>query len=123
MSEVQKIMIAVAGAFLAGFILVGVSKQEPSTEVKEAAGKIRNHVAMQTMASQKCPEAIKQHTGEQVFFATETLSDKETYLTMKWDGENVNKGGFKKASCTISASLGGISELIIDDKVITKKKI
>jgi hypothetical protein len=116
-------MIAVAGVFLMGFILVGVSKQEPSVESKEAAAQIRNHVSMQTMASQKCPAAVKQHTGEQVFFATETLSDKQTYLTMKWDGENVKTGGFKKASCTISASLGGISELIIDDKVITKKKI
>lgn len=116
-------MIAVVGAFLAGFILVGVSKQEPSLLEKEAAAKIRNYVAMQTMASQKCPSAVKQHTGEQVFSATETLSDKETYLTMKWDGENIKTGGFKKASCTISASLGGISELIIDDKVIIKKKV
>jgi hypothetical protein len=123
MSEIQKIMIAVVGAFVVGFIMVGVSKQEPSIVEKEAAAKIRNHVAMQTMASQKCPDAVKQHTGEQVFFATETLSDKETYLTMKWDGENAKNGGFKKASCTISASLGGISELIIDDKVIIKKKI
>lgn len=123
MSEVQKIMIAIVGAFIAGFILVGVSKQEPSLVEKEAAAKIRNYVAMQTMASQKCPSAVEQNTGEQVFFATETVSDKETYLTMKWDGENVKKGGFKKASCTIHASLGGISELIIDDKVIIKKKI
>ena len=30
-------------------------------------------------------------------------------------------GGFKKAACTVNASLDGISELIIDDKVIIKK--
>jgi uncharacterized cupredoxin-like copper-binding protein len=123
MSEVQKIMAAVIGAFVMGFILVGVSKQEPSLAEKEAAAKIRNYVTMQTMANQKCPDAVKEHTGEQVFFAAETESDKDTYFTMKWNGENVKTGGFKKASCTISASLGGISELIIDDKVIIKKKI
>lgn len=123
MSEIQKIMIAVFGAILSGFILVGVSKQDPSNAEKEAAAKIRNLVSMQTMASQKCPAAVKQHTGEQVYVTTETESDKETYLTMKWDGENVKTGGFKKASCTISASLGGISELVVDDKVIIKKKM
>jgi len=64
-----------------------------------------------------------EHTGEQVFVTTETESDKETYLTMKWDGENAKTGGFKKASCTINATLGGISELIIDGKVIIKKKV
>lgn len=121
MSETQKIMMAVLGAFVAGFILVGVSKQEPSVEEKEAASTIRNYVAMQTMAGQKCPAAILKETGEQVFFATETTSDKETYITMKWDGEKAASGGFKKASCTLRASLGGISELVIDDKVITKK--
>ncbi|NOT13943.1 MAG: hypothetical protein HOP23_19355 [Methylococcaceae bacterium] len=123
MSEVQKIIIAIVGVFVMGFVLVGVSKQKPSVTEMEAAAQIRNHVSMQTMASQKCPAAVKEHTGEQVYFATETLSDKQTYLTMKWDGENGKTGGFKKASCTISASLGGISELVIDDKVIIKKKI
>jgi flagellar hook assembly protein FlgD len=123
MSEIQKIMIAVFGAILSGFILVGVSKQEPSAEQKEAGSKIRNFVNMQTMANHKCPLAIKEHTGEQVYVIEKTESDKETYLTMKWDGENVKTGGFKKASCTISAALGGISELVIDGKVIIKKKI
>jgi hypothetical protein len=123
MSEIQKIMIAVIGVFVVGVILVGVSKQEPSLQEKEAAAKIRSYVAMQTMASRKCPDAIKEHTGEQVYSPVETLSDKDTYLTMKWDGENAKKDGFKKASCTITASLGGISELIIDDKVIINKKI
>ena len=123
MSEIQKIMLAVAGMIVAGFVLVGVSKQEPSNEQKEAASMIRNYVAMQTMAGDKCPQAILKETGEQVFFPSETKSDKETYITLKWVGENAKKGGFKTASCTLHGSLGGISELIIDDKVIIKKKI
>lgn len=123
MSEVQKIMIAVVGAFVLGFVLVGLSKEDQPIEQVEAAAKIRNNVAMQTMANEKCPPKIKQETGEQVFFPTEVLSDKETYVTLKWVGENADKGGFKLATCTLHASLGGISELIIDDKVIIKKKI
>ena len=123
MSETMKIVIAVIGVFVAGFIMVGVSKDEPSNAQKEAAATIRNFVAIQTMASEKCPVAIKKETGEQVFFPSETKSDKETYITLIWEGENTKTGGFKKASCTLHAALGGISELIIDDKVIIKKKI
>jgi hypothetical protein len=123
MSETMKIVIAVIGVFVVGFIMVGVSKDEPSNAQKEAAATIRNFVAIQTMASEKCPVAIKKETGEQVFFPSETKSDKETYITLIWVGENTKTGGFKKASCTLHAALGGISELIIDDKVIIKKKI
>ena len=123
MSETMKIVIAVIGVFVAGFIMVGISKEKPSIEQMEAAATLRNYAAMQGMANQKCPEAIKKETGEQVFFPSETKSDKETYITLIWEGENAKNGGFKKASCTLHATLGGISELIIDDKVIIKKKI
>lgn len=121
MSEVQKIIIAVMSAFVMGFVLVGLSKQDQPVEQVEAAAKVRNNVAMQTMANEKCPPKIKEVTGEQVFFPSSTESDKETYVTLKWVGENANNGGFKNASCTLNATLGGISELIIDDKVIIKK--
>lgn len=120
MSETTKIILGVAALFIAGFVMVGTSKKQ-SVEDMEAASMIRNYSAMQTMAGNKCPEAIKKHTGEQVYFPSETLSDKDSYITLKWVGENSGKGGFKSASCTLRSSLGGISELIIDDKVIIKK--
>jgi hypothetical protein len=119
MSEVQKIMLAVVGVFVAGFIMVGLSKQDQPVEQVEAAAKIRNNVAMQTMASEKCPPKIKEATGEQVFFPASVEGDKETYVTLKWVGEKA----FKNASCTLHATLGGISELVIDDKVIIKKEM
>jgi len=122
MTETMKVVLAVLGVFVAGFIMVGISKDEPSDAQKEAASSIRNLVAIQTMANDKCPAAIKKETGEQVFFPTETKTDKESYITLIWAGENTKTGGFKKASCTLLGSLGGISELIIDDKVLIKKK-
>jgi hypothetical protein len=121
MSETMKVIIGIIFVFVAGFVLVGVSKQDQTPEQKEAGSKIRNYVAMQSMAGDKCPTEIKKVTGEQVYFPTETLSDKESYVTLKWVGENTKTGGFKAASCTLRASLGGISELVIDDKVIIKK--
>ena len=119
----MKIVIAVLGVFVVGFIMVGLSKEEPTIAQMEAAATIRNYVAIQTMANEKCPVAIKKETGEQVFFPSETKSDKETYITLIWVGENTKTGGFKKATCTLHAALGGISELIVDDKIIIKKKI
>ena len=120
MSETMKIILGVAALFIAGFIMVGTNKQQ-SKEEMEAASMIRNYSAIQTMASQKCPAEIMKITGEQVFFPSETLSDKDSYITLKWVGEGSKTGGFKNASCTLKAALGGISELVIDDKVIIKK--
>lgn len=119
-SEVQKLMLAVVGMFVVGFIMVGANKEQ-SKEEKEAASQIRSLVAMQEMANQKCPKLIESKTGTQVFFPTRTDTDKNTYVTMEW--ENVEGANFKKASCTLAQSLGGVSKLVIDDKVLIDKKI
>jgi hypothetical protein len=121
MSETAKLMIAIVGAFIVGFALVGLNKQQ-STEQKESAAMVRNVFNLQTMATEQCPLAIKEKTGEQVYFPSSTESDKETYITLKWTGENTQKGGFKTASCTIRSIIGGISELVIDDKVFIDRK-
>ena len=120
MSNTTKLIIAVVGVFAAGFLMVGENKQKSTAEI-EATSMIRNYAAIQGMANQKCPVAVQNETGEQVFFPSHVDTDKETYITLIWEGENVGSGGFKKASCTLKGSLGGISELIIDDKVIIKK--
>jgi uncharacterized protein HemX len=119
MSESVKLAIAVVGVIVVGFALVGLNKQQ-STEQKESSAMVRNYFNLQTMATEACPKAIKKATGEQVYFPSETVSDKDSYITLKWVGEN--KGGFKKASCTIKSVMGGISELIIDDKAIIQRK-
>jgi hypothetical protein len=120
MSETTKLMWAVFGAIIVGFVLVGLSKME-SNEQKESAALVRNYFNLQTMATEACPKAIKEQTGEQVFFPSETESDKETYITMKWVGENNKTGGFTNASCKVESSKGGITELIIDGKTIIKR--
>jgi hypothetical protein len=120
MSETQKIIAAVIAVFVAGAVLVASNKGK-TTEQLEAESMIRNVVAMQEMAGQKCPKAIQKHTGDQVFFPSETESDKSTYITLKWEGEKDQH--FKTASCTLHVTLGGISKLVIDDKVLIDKKM
>ena len=120
MSNTMKIVIAVVGVFAIGFLMVGENKQKTTAEM-EAEAMIRNYAAIQGMANQKCPKAVEEATGEQVFFPSKTESDKDTYITLFWDGENTANNGFKTASCTLKATLGGISELIIDGKTLIKK--
>lgn len=121
MSNVQKMIIAVIGCFIAGFLLVGTSKEKTTAEIK-AEGMVRAVAGMSSMASKKCPVAIKKETGTQVYFAAETDTDKETYVTMKWVGVE-GKDNFKIAICTLHVTLGGISKLVIDDKVIIDKDV
>lgn len=120
MSETQKLMLAVVGVFVAGFVMVGASKEQ-TTEQKEAASQIRTLVAMQEMAGQKCPSLIQKHTGTQVYFPSKTDTDKETYVTLEWVGEK--DSNFKTASCTLHITIGGVSKLVIDDKVLIDKKV
>ena len=120
MGETQKLMIAVVGVFVVGFILVAANKQQ-SSEQKEAAAQIRALVAMQEMAGQKCPKLILNKTGTQVFFPSKTDTDKETYVTLEWVGEK--DSNFKTASCTLSMNIGGVSKLVIDGNVLIDKKI
>ncbi|MGR8929349.1 MAG: hypothetical protein ACU836_01830 [Gammaproteobacteria bacterium] len=119
MSETQKLIIAVVGVFVVGFLLVGTSKEQ-SQEEKEAASQIRNLVNMQEMANNKCPKLVQSHTGSQVFFPSKTDTDKETYVTLEWVGEPGDN--FKTASCTLHQQLGGVSKLVIDGKVLIDKK-
>ncbi len=121
MTQVQKMIAAVIGCFIAGFMLVGTSKDKTTEEI-QAEAMVRAVAGMSRMASKKCPVLIKKETGSQVYFATETDTDKETYVTMKWVGEE-GKDNFKTATCTLHVSLGGISKLVIDDKVIIDKGV
>lgn len=119
-SETTKLMWAVIGVFVIGFIVVAFNKMGESPEKAEAQASMRNYVAIQQMANQKCPQAILKETGEEVYLTSEPpITDHETYITLKWKGEK----NFKEATCTLHGSLGGISELIIDGKTIIKKKV
>lgn len=118
MGELKKVGLALVGAMIIGFIMVGMSKQQTNEE-KESAAQIRTLVAMQEMATQKCPKLIQERTGTQVYFPSKTDTDKTTYVTMEWVGES--DSNFKTASCTLKLAIGGVSKLVIDDKVLIDK--
>ncbi len=121
MSGTQKLMIAVVAVFAMGFFMVG-SNKEQTDDQRKTASMIRDMANMQRIAGKKCPELIKEHTGTQITsLVSSTKTDKSTFLTLEWVGEEGYN--FKHASCTLSSSDGGfgISNLVIDDKVIIDK--
>lgn len=117
MTDTAKLIIAVLGVFAVGFFIVGTS--EKSEEEKKSDAFVAAYSSMTKMANKKCPAAIKKHTGTAVFFPSSTDSDKESYITMTWEGGP--KDNFKKAVCKFVRARGGIGELVIDDKVIIDK--
>ncbi len=119
LGNTQKLMIAVVGVFVIGFIMVGSNKEQTDGQ-KEAAAMVRALAGMQTMAHKKCPQLIKEHTGTQITtLVTNQESDNSTYLTLEWEGEKGDN--FKTASCTLTAIRGGVSKLVIDGKVVIDK--
>lgn len=121
MGDTQKIMIAVLGVFVVGGIMIAGNKTQ-SIEKREAASMVRALTGMQGMAHKKCPSLIKKHTGTKpVSLVSNSETDRATYLTLEWVGQKDEN--FKKATCTLSVTLGGISRLVIDDKVIIDKEI
>lgn len=121
MGENQKLMAAVIGMFALVAVMVYLGKQDESPEIVAEKTRLLTLSSMQGMAGQKCPLAVKKETGTEVYFPSSTETDKETYVTLNYKG--TEKGdNFKTASCTLALELGGISKLIIDDKVIIDKK-
>jgi len=117
MGNKQTIIIAVATVSVLGFLLFAVNKQQSHKEQpNEPAPQIPALVAMQSMATQKCPKLIQNKTGAQVHFPSKSDTDKKTYVIMEWIAE---KGAnFKTASCTLLFSTGEVSKLVIDDQVL-----
>ncbi len=122
MGESQKMIAAVIGVFVVGFVMVGMSKQEDTSAGSAQKAQLITFSAMQQMANQKCPSVIKEKTHSELFFPSSTESDKDTYVTLTWTGEKDD--GFKKATCTMRLleSGIGISKLVIDDKVIIDRE-
>ncbi len=117
MSDTAKLIIAVLGVFAVGFFIVGTS--EKSEEEKKSDAFVAGYSSMSKMANDKCPKAVKKHTGSPVFFPSDTESDKQSYITMTWIGGPDDN--FKKAVCKFVRARGGIGELTIDDKVVISK--
>ncbi len=117
MSNATKGILAVVGFFLIGFLIVGTS--EKSDEEKKNESFVSGFGTLSKMTTMRCKAEIKKHTGANVYFPTETKSDKSSYMTLIWKD---NKEGFKDAECTFTRSNGAVTNLVIDGKTYISKQ-
>ena len=116
MTKTTQLIASIVGFILVGYLVVGTS--EKSDEEKKNDALISGYAAMSSMASKKCPKAIKEHTQQNAYFPTSTDTDRTTYMILKWENQT---GKFKNATCYFERAQGGISKLEIDGKIIIER--
>jgi len=115
MSNVQKLIAAVVGVIVVGFLIVGTSGQDEEDKLNEAF--LRNAAMLFKIANTQCPKALKKHTGVSMVPPTESESDKKTFVKLTW----IKKSGpFKKATCLIVENQNSVKELVVDGKTVLK---
>ena len=122
MGDAQKIMAAVAGVFIVGFLMVGSNKDQSDEERKNAA-MVRDVANLQYKANLRCPKLVKQNAqGSKLLSLANSDTDHATYYTLKWIGEADDT--FKTASCKVGFTDNGatVVGLVVDDKVIINKE-
>jgi hypothetical protein len=114
MSEVTKVIFAFVGVMIIGFILVGTSGL---TEQQKQDNAGMMHLSnLSRMSTIKCPKAIKKLTGAIIYQIADTVTDKQTYFTVKYGKTDK----FESASCTVN-QMGVLSELIVDGETLISK--
>ncbi len=109
MSEVTKILIAFVCVMVVGGIIIATSGV--SDEQKASNAVLTHYSNMSRIAQYQCPKAILKHTGEKAYIVSNTDSDKETYVTLSYDGSEK----FSKASCSID-QFGKVTQVVVDGK-------
>lgn len=109
MSEVTKILIAFVLVMITGGVIIATSGV--SDEQRASNAVLTHYSNMSRIAGYQCPTAVLKHTGEKAYIVEKTDSDKETYLTLTYKGEEK----FSTASCTIDR-LGKVTQVVVDGK-------
>ena len=109
MSEVTKILIAFVCVMITGGVIIATSGV--SNEQKASNAVLTHYSNMSRIAQHQCPKAILKHTGEKAYVVSNTESDKETYVTLSYEGSEK----FSTASCSIDR-FGKVTQVVVDGK-------
>ena len=116
MSNVSKIVIAVASVFLIGFFIVGTS--EKSNEQIKNEAFVSGYASLLKHTRMRCNAAVKKHTGVNAPTSPEVDTDQRTYMTLLWkDG----KESFDSAECTFTRAKGAITKFVLNGETIISK--
>jgi len=97
-----------------GFIIIGTTRETQQEKVQGAF--LQTSGMLNTLALDKCSEAVEKEVGSHPYTPSESNSDGMTYVTLAWN----NIGSTKRAECRYIIDQG-ITLLRVDDKTLIEK--
>jgi hypothetical protein len=110
-SEVTKILIAFVCVMVVGGIIIATSGV--TEEQKASNAVLMQYSNLSRIAQYQCPRVILKHTGEKPYVVKNSDSDKQSYVTLTYKGDNE----FSESICTVGR-LGKVAKLLVDGKKI-----
>ena len=97
-----------------GFIIIGTTRETQQEKVQGAF--LQTSGMLNTLALNKCSEAVEKEVGSHPYTPSESNSDGMTYVTLIWN----NAGTSKRSECRYIIDQG-ITLLRIDEKTLIEK--
>ena len=113
-SNLVKGLIGFAVLMVVGFVIVGTTRESQQEKVQGAF--LQTSGMLNSLALEKCSEAVKQEVNAHPYTPSESNSDGMTYVSLVWN----NVGSAKRAECRYILDQG-ITLLKIDDRTLIEK--
>ena len=113
-SNLVKGLIGFALLMVVGFVIVGTTRESQQEKVQGAF--LQTSGMLNSLALEKCSEAVKQEVSAHPYTPSESNSDGMTYVSLVWN----NVGSAKRAECRYILDQG-ITLLKIDDRTLIEK--
>jgi hypothetical protein len=114
-SQFVKAGIAFAILMAVGFIIVGTTRETQQEKMQGAF--LQTSSMLNSLALEKCTEAVKEQVGAHPYTPAESSSDNMSYVSLAWN----NVGSAKRAECRYIMDQG-IALLKVDDRTIIEKE-
>ena len=113
-SNLVKGMIGFAVLMIVGFVIVGTTRETQQEKVQGAF--LQTSGMLNSLALEKCSEAVRQEVATHPYTPSESNSDGMTYVSLAWN----NVGSAKRADCRYILDQG-ITFLKIDERTLIEK--
>lgn len=113
-SNLVKGLIGFAVLMVVGFVIVGTTRESQQEKVQGAF--LQTSGMLNSLALEKCSEAVKKEVNAHPYTPSESNSDGMTYVSLVWN----NVGSAKRAECRYILDQG-ITLLKIDDQTLIEK--
>jgi hypothetical protein len=114
-SNFIKAGLGFAALMIVGFVIVGTTRESQQEKIQGAF--IQTSSMLNSLALDKCSDAVKQETNAHPYTPSESSSDNMTYVQLEWK----DVGSTKRAQCRYVMDQG-ITLLKIDDRTVIEKE-